>query len=149
MLTHDDETVADALSIYKKIRETGCHYVGFKDIGLPMDELKELNRPMQEDGHKTMMEVVSLSQEDERRSAASAIEIGVDYLIGGTRRELLKEATAGSGIKLFPCIGNVVGHPSSLRALSRTSSRRRKKRRRSASKESTSSRTRTWEMPKR
>lgn len=114
MLTHDDETVADALNIYKEIRDTGCHYVGFKDIGLPKDELKELNRLMHEDGHKTMMEVVSLSEADERRSAESAMDIGVDYLIGGTRKELLKEATAGSGIKLFPYIGNVVGHPAKL-----------------------------------
>jgi hypothetical protein len=114
MLTHDDETVADALSIYKEIRDTGCHYVGFKDIGLPKDKLKELNRLMQEDGHKTMMEVVSLSEADERRSAESAIEIGVDYLIGGTRKELLKQTMEGSGIKLFPYIGNVVGHPARL-----------------------------------
>jgi NAD(P)H-dependent flavin oxidoreductase YrpB (nitropropane dioxygenase family) len=114
MLTQHDETVKNAFELYDELRETGVHYVGFKDVGLPIDQLTALNAKMQADGRETMLEVISLSEEDERRSAEAALEIGVDYLVGGTRPEMLLSIAKGNALKLFPYVGRVVGHPAVL-----------------------------------
>src|SRR6185436_20277176 len=48
-------------------------------------------------------------------SARAAAEIGPDYLIGGTLIEPVQEIIAGSGMKYFPYVGQIVGHPCLLR----------------------------------
>ena len=35
MLTHDDATVEDAFEVYDEVRDTGLHFIGFKDVGPP------------------------------------------------------------------------------------------------------------------
>ena len=42
MLTRDDKTVKDAVTIYGDLRHLGLRHVGCKDIGLPADELAAL-----------------------------------------------------------------------------------------------------------
>src|SRR5829696_3103108 len=84
MLTHDDVTVEDAFKVYDEVRDTGLHFIGFKDVGLPFDRLKALTEAMHEDGREVMLEVVSEEKGDELRSAEAALDLGVDYLLGGT-----------------------------------------------------------------
>lgn len=84
MLTHDDRTVADAMDVYADIRDTGVRYIGFKDVGLPTARLGELASAMREDGREVFLEVVSERAEDEIRSVEASLEIGVDWLLGGT-----------------------------------------------------------------
>ena len=50
MLTHNDQTVPDALDVYGTLRDTDLRYVGFKDIGATLDELRVLTRAIQADG---------------------------------------------------------------------------------------------------
>ena len=59
MLTRDDETVPDALEVYGTLRDSDLRYVGFKDIGLPPAQLRELARAMRDDGREVFLEVVS------------------------------------------------------------------------------------------
>ena len=44
-----------------------------------------------------------------------AAEIGPDYLIGGTLIEPVQQVIAGTGIKFFPYVGQIVDHPCLLR----------------------------------
>jgi hypothetical protein len=60
------------------------------------------------------MEVVSLDEASEARSAALAAEVGVDMLMGGTRPAVVEPIIAGTGIRYFPFPGTIVGHPSVL-----------------------------------
>lgn len=121
MLTRNDQTVPDAMAVYGQIRDTDLHYVGFKDIGLPTAELRELARAMRADGREVFLEVVSEHAEDELRSVAAALEIGVDWLLGGTHPDealrLLDQVgppgTAGRP-RYCPFPGRIVGHPSVL-----------------------------------
>ncbi len=121
MLTHDDQTVADAMDVYADIRDTGVRYIGFKDIGLPTARLGELASAMREDGREVFLEVVSERAQDEIRSVEASLEIGVDWLLGGTHPDAAlaildrigPPGTPGRP-RYCPFPGRVVGHPSIL-----------------------------------
>ena len=49
------------------------------------------------------------------QSARVAAEIRPDYLIGGTLIEPVQEILAGTGVRFFPYVGQIVGHPCLLR----------------------------------
>jgi hypothetical protein len=117
MLTRDDVTVSDAAEVYHDVRRwrpDGLHYLGFKDVGLPPAALRDLCDGMHDDGFEVMLEVVSQNPDDELRSLATAREIGVDYVLGGTNAAAGVRILAG-GPRYFPFAGRVVGHPSQLR----------------------------------
>ena len=115
MLTRDDVTLPDARAIYASIADTGVRHVGCKDVGLPKDELAALMDDIRAHGHKTYLEVVSETPEDTLASAAAAAEIRPDYLIGGTLIEPVQDILRGTGVKFFPYVGRIVGHPCLLR----------------------------------
>ena len=48
------------------------------------------------------------------RAAGVAVELGVDWLLGGTRPEAVLPIIAGTSIRYCPFPGRVVGHPSVL-----------------------------------
>jgi hypothetical protein len=115
MLTHSDRTVPNARAVYDEIRDCDLRYVGFKDIGLPIESLKELSAAIRADGREVMLEVVSEAKDDELRSVRAALEIGVDWLLGGTHPDEALEIIAGAAVHYCPFPGRVIGHPSLLR----------------------------------
>src|ERR671916_387669 len=115
MLTRNDVTVEDAFEVYDEVRDAGLRYVGFKDVGLPFDRLRALTQAMHEGGQEVMLEVVSEEREDELRSARAALDLGVDYLLGGTHAGEVTRMLSGTGIRYCPFPGRIVGHPSLLR----------------------------------
>ena len=119
MLTHHDRTVPDPAGVYQQVRECGLRYVGFKDIGAPVAELREVCDRAHADGLEVMLEVVSTTREEELTSVAAAAEIGVDWLLGGTHPEdglrVLADRPWPDGLPRYcPFPGTVVGHPSIL-----------------------------------
>lgn len=115
MLTHHDRTLDDALAVYDDIRDLPLRYVGFKDVGVPNDTLRELTRRMHEDGREVMLEVVSERAEDELRSVQAACDIGVDWVLGGTHPDEALAAIGDTDVRYCPFPGRIVGHPSLLR----------------------------------
>ena len=115
MLTYEDVTVDNALEVYDEISDAGLNYVGFKDVGPSFERLKLLAEAIHEGGQEVMLEVVSERREDELRSARAALDLGVDYLLGGTHADEVAEIVAGTGIRYCPFPGRIVGHPSLLR----------------------------------
>ncbi len=115
MLTRDDKTLADAREVYASIAGSGVRHVGCKDLGLPVAELQGLMADIKANGHTTHLEVVSESEQATLASARAAAEIRPDYVIGGTLIEPVQEILAGTGIKFFPYVGQIVGHPCLLR----------------------------------
>src|SRR5215212_8952519 len=115
MLTRDDVTLRDAREVYASIAGTGVRHVGCKDVGLPREELAGLMDDIRSHGHETWIEVVSETEEDTLASARAAAEIRPDHLIGGTLIEPVQEILAGTGVKLWPYVGQIVGHPCLLR----------------------------------
>jgi hypothetical protein len=115
MLTRDDNTLSDAREVYASIADSGVRHVGCKDVGLPRDELSALMDDIRRSGHTSHLEVVSETPAATLASARVAAEIGPDYLIGGTLIEPVQEIIAGTGIKFFPYVGQIVDHPCLLR----------------------------------
>jgi hypothetical protein len=115
MLTRDDVTVGDARAVYASIAGSGIRHVGCKDVGLPRDELAALMGDIRANGHTTYLEVVSETDEATLESARVAAEIRPDHLIGGTLIEPVQEILAGTGVRLWPYVGRIVGHPCLLR----------------------------------
>jgi hypothetical protein len=115
MLTRNDSTIPDARAIYESIADTGLRHFGCKDVGLPRAELAALMDDIRGHGHTTFIEVVSETPEATLQSARAAAEIGPDYLIGGTLIEPVQQILAGTGIRFFPYLGKVIGHPCLLR----------------------------------
>jgi len=115
MLTRDDNTLSDAREVYASIADSGVRHVGCKDVGLPRGELAALMADIRGHGHTSHLEVVSETPEATIESARVAAEIGPDYLIGGTLIEPVQEIIAGTGIKFFPYVGQIVDHPCLLR----------------------------------
>lgn len=106
--------MANAAEIYDEVRETGVTHVGFKDVGLKTEEMRALARRIRGDGRQVMLEVVSTSREAELRSIQGALDIGVDYLLGGRHVSDAVTLLAGTSIRYFPFCGNTVGHPTRL-----------------------------------
>jgi 4-hydroxythreonine-4-phosphate dehydrogenase len=115
MLTRDDVTLSDAREVYASVAGTGLRHVGCKDVGLPREELKGLMDDIRANGHETWIEVVSETEQDTLNSARVAAEIRPDHLIGGTLIEPVQEILAGTGVKFWPYVGRIVGHPCLLR----------------------------------
>jgi hypothetical protein len=114
MLTHHDATVDDPLAVYRELRGAGLRYIGFKDIGAPVETLTQVCAAAHDDGLEVMLEVVSTTLEEELRSAAAAMTIGVDWLLGGTHPHEVLPVIAGGKARYCPFPGTVVGHPSVL-----------------------------------
>lgn len=114
MLTRQDRTVADAARHLETALSLGVRHIGFKDVGLPVEDLKELNAAIKAKGATSYLEVVSLDRETEVISARAASDIGVDVLLGGTRVGDVTPILDGTGIEYYPFPGRITGHPSVL-----------------------------------
>ena len=114
MLTRNDRTVPDASQQLQTALGLGVRHIGFKDIGLPLEQLKGLNAAIKAGGATSYLEVVSLDRESEIVSAKAAAEIGVDVLLGGTRVDDVLPIIKDTGIQYFPFPGRITGHPSVL-----------------------------------
>ena len=114
MLTRNDRTVADAAIHVETALASGIRHIGFKDVGLPFAELAGLARRIREAGASAYIEVVSLDRESELLSVRAAIDLGVDYLLGGTHVEDVLPLLEASAIRYYPFPGRIVGHPSIL-----------------------------------
>jgi 4-hydroxythreonine-4-phosphate dehydrogenase len=114
MLTRGDTTIADARAQLPHAIAAGVRHIGFKDVGLPLSELRALAADIHAAGALVYLEMVCLDAEAEAAAARAGVELGVDVLMGGTRPAIVEPIIAGSSIRYFPFPGRIVGHPSRL-----------------------------------
>lgn len=114
MLTEDDRTVPDARARLDEVLAGGARHIGFKDVGLPFEELRGLAAAIRAAGGRAYLEVVSLDAGSEIRSARAAIGLGVDCLLGGTRADEIAPMLRDHPIRYYPFPGRITGHPSVL-----------------------------------
>lgn len=114
MLTNNDRTIPDALEQLPAVIAAGVRHVGFKDVGLPFEDLAALHRAIRGAGATSYLEVVSLDRESELSSVKSAIRLGVDYLLGGTHVDDVLPLLKGTQVRYYPFPGRITGHPSIL-----------------------------------
>ncbi|MCC4908896.1 hypothetical protein [Microbacterium sp. cx-59] len=114
MLTRDDQTVIDCLDVVDSIASVHLEHIGFKDVGVPLDTLRELHSRIKAQGATSYLEVVSTTKEDALASARMAVELGVDVLLGGTWADDILPILEGTGIAYLPFPGTPIGHPTVL-----------------------------------
>jgi hypothetical protein len=114
MLTREDRTVEDCLDLMSLIAPVGLKHVGFKDVGVAPEVLKELVAAIHASGARSYMEVVSTTPEACLRSASMARALGVNRLLGGTQVAAIMDVLKGSATEFYPFPGKPVGHPTKL-----------------------------------
>ncbi len=114
MLTHQDMTVKNANELFEECKDLPVTHWGFKDVGLPHEQMKELVRRMKVEGKVTYLEVVSLSEEDGLIGAKLAVEAGFDILMGTVYFDSIHQFLKDKPIKYYPFPGHVHSHPSIL-----------------------------------
>lgn len=116
-LTYHDRTIATADRVLEDVKYLGVQNIGFKDVGIPTDRLRKLRRDIDTAGLTSYIEIVSEDGDSIRRSAQSAVELHVNYLIGGYSEYAadVREITRGTGIKFYPYVGQVSEIPGVLR----------------------------------
>lgn len=114
MLTSGDRTIPDARRRLDEALEGGVRHIGFKDVGLPLADLRGLADAIRAAGGRSYLEVVSLDEASELSSARAAVELDVDCLLGGTRAAAVTEVTRRHPLRYYPFPGRITGHPSVL-----------------------------------
>jgi hypothetical protein len=114
MLTYNDQTVKNALELFQACKDTPVTHWGFKDVGLPAPEMKQLVHEMKKAGKTTFLEVVSLSEQEGLAGAKLAVEAGFDILMGTVFFDSILEYLKDKPVRYFPFPGHVYSHPSIL-----------------------------------
>ena len=114
MLTYNDKTVEDALELFNRMRDTPVTHWGFKDVGLPPEEMKKVVDSMNAAGKTTYLEVVSLTEEEGLAGAKLAAECGFNILMGTVFFDSINDYLKAKPVKYYPFPGHVHSHPSIL-----------------------------------
>ncbi|KIC07521.1 methylglyoxal synthase [Leisingera sp. ANG-M1] len=114
MLTENDRTIPDAHARLEEALEAGARHIGFKDVGLPLEDLRGLAQTIRAAGGRSYLEVVSLDEDSELASARAAVGLDVDCLLGGTRAAAVTEVIRDHPLRYYPFPGRITGHPSVL-----------------------------------
>lgn len=105
MLTHNDVTVKNSKEIFLEAKDAPCGYWGFKEVGLPPEEMKDLVRCMKDAGKTTFMEIVAKTEEDCSKAVKLGIESGFDAILGTVYYDSILEMVKEHHITYFPFIG--------------------------------------------
>jgi len=114
MLTHKDRTVENAAEIFNECKDTPAKLWGYKEVGLPLDQMKQLCADMKKAGKTTCLEVVAYTEEEGLEGAKMAVECGFDMLLGTKYFDSINEYAKQNNLRYMPFVGKIVGRPSVL-----------------------------------
>ncbi len=114
MLTYNDRTVTDAIEVFEAAKDSKAKYWGFKEVGLPEDQMKTLVQKMKAAGKTTFLEVVDYTEEGCKEGARVGVRCGFDVLMGTMYFDSVKDIAAEAGMKYMPFVGKISGRPSIL-----------------------------------
>ena len=114
MLTQNDRTVRDASAVFETCRDSRARLWGFKEEGIPLEEMRSLYARMRESGKQTALEVVCYTEAEGLAGAKTAAACGCDLLMGTRFSKEISRLCADHGIRYLPFVGRVTGRPSVL-----------------------------------
>ena len=114
MLTHNDRTVANAAEIFEACKDAKAKLWGFKEEGLPLEDMKKLYAYMKECGKTTFLEIVAYTEEECMAGAKMAVECGVDILMGNLYFDSINDYCKANNLRYMPFVGQITGRPSVL-----------------------------------
>lgn len=105
MLTHNDVTVKNAKEIFLEAKDAPCDCWGFKEVGLPPEEMKDLVKCMKEAGKTTFLEIVGKTEEECLKPVQLAAECGFDAITGTVFYDSILEVVKEHNMTYMPFIG--------------------------------------------
>ena len=114
MFTRNDVTVPDAQEYFEMVKDLDVDYYGFKEIGLPEKEMKELCESIQSIGKEAFIEVVEYDEDKILEPARQAVKLGFDFLMGTVYYPSVMDIVNDSKLKYFPFCGKIYDRPSTL-----------------------------------
>ncbi len=114
MLTHHDKTVVNAIEVFEACKETKAICWGFKEIGIPKEEMKQLVGMMKAAGKRTFLEVVAYTEEECLEGAKVGVECGFETIMGTLYFPSIQKLVQENGLKYMPFVGKIEGRPSIL-----------------------------------
>ena len=111
MLTHHDVTVPNAYEVFETGTDLPVQFWGFKNVGLPKDQMKALTAAMKAAGKTTFLEVVTYDEDSCMDGAKTAVECGFDCLMGTLYYESVHNYLKEQGLTYMPFVGKVSGSP--------------------------------------
>lgn len=105
MLTHNDVTVKNAKEIFLEAKDAPCDYWGFKEVGLPPEEMKDLVKCMKEAGKTTFLEIVGKTEEECLKPVQLAAECGFDAITGTVFYDSILKVVKEHNMTYMPFIG--------------------------------------------
>jgi len=115
MLTHHDVTVKNAAEVFEECRDLEqVKLWGFKNVGLPKDQMKALVAAMKAAGKTAFLEVVTYDEASCLEGAQTAIDCGFDCLMGTLYYDSVAKLLEKNGMEYLPFVGKVSGSPSIL-----------------------------------
>jgi hypothetical protein len=110
MLTHHDVTVLDSKRIFLEAKNAPCDYWGFKDVGLPEDQMRDLVACMKDAGKTTFIESLAYTEEEGLKSVQLAAGCRFDFVLGTHYSKSILDLTSANGIKYLPFVGKRKEH---------------------------------------
>ena len=114
MLTHNDKTVENAIEVFESAKDAPAKFWGFKEIGIPEDQMIDLVKRMKAAGKTTFLEVVDYTEAGCVAGAECCVRCGFDILMGTMYFDSVREICEKAGIKYMPFVGKISGRPSIL-----------------------------------
>ena len=114
MLTHRDQTVENASAVFSACKDSPVKYWGFKEKGIPPEEMKTLCQTMKRAGKTTVLEVVAYTEDACMDGARIAADCGFDILMGTLFYDSVNRFCHEKDILYMPFVGQVSGRPSVL-----------------------------------
>ena len=110
MLTPHDITVPNAMDIFLEAKDAPADFWGFKDIGLPEREMRELVQCMKREGKTVFLESLAYTEEEGLQSARLAISCGFDYFTGTNFFPKIQQLASENGLRYLPFVGKRRDH---------------------------------------
>ena len=114
MLTQHDRTAKNAYEIFDACKNSRASIWGFKDEGLPEEQMQTLFAYMKSFGKQTALEVVAYTEAEGLEAAKLAEKCGCDYLMGTCFFDSIRDFCTQHSIRYLPFVGQVEGRPSVL-----------------------------------
>ncbi len=115
MLTWNDKTVENAIEVFEGAKHTDVNYWGFKEVGLPKEEMIRLVKLIHEAGKTAVLEVVAYTEDACIDGAKVCAECGFDILMGTMYFESVQKIAEDNGVVYYPFVGTIEGRPSVLK----------------------------------
>ena len=107
-------TVPDAIEVFEKAQNSKAKYWGFKEVGIPEEQMRLLVEKMKAAGKTTFLEVVDYTEEGCVEGAKIGARCGFDVLMGTMYFDSVKKVADEAGMRYMPFVGQISGRPSVL-----------------------------------